>query len=101
MIKPNELRIGNWVHEVGPAFKREVQVIAIDSDREHEHLKGVATVREYLDNGESFGDVGKWLDRLHPIPLTPEWLVNNVITSINKTILVNTLIIFIVYLFFW
>lgn len=66
MIEAKKLRIGNWV-EVDGKYR---QVLAVDSI--HSYLQDKGSIRYFVD--ESYGDAGRWLSKINPIPLTPELL---------------------------
>jgi hypothetical protein len=65
-----ELRLGNYLLYDGRVVI--VSMLSIDIREEFEKLIGFC----YLDNlsNEYYGNVGQTIDKLNPIPLTPEWL---------------------------
>lgn len=73
MIKPEDLRIGNWLQ-----FEdKPVQVESIDPLRElpERNLKCSIQIKEWLTD-KHYTYTGKWLNRFEPLQLTPEWLEN-------------------------
>jgi hypothetical protein len=77
-MEANELRIGNLVLTNNLEYRASdagkiAHVVAIDSEKVHEELKGTATIC-HLDS--EWGDTyGQWFVHLKPIPLTEEWLL--------------------------
>jgi len=67
MIPTNELRIKNWVLCDG----KPVQVQGIDPHRTSERHRGAIDIPDDILEGNT---VGKWIDKIHPIPLTPDVL---------------------------
>lgn len=71
MIKPEDLRIGNWLQ-----FEdKPVQVESIDPLRElpERNLKCSIQIKEWLTDIH-YTFTGKWLNRFEPIQLDTDWL---------------------------
>lgn len=66
MIKAEELRVGNLV-----AFNEEI--IKVDSILPHQSDSRTKMVG-MIEVKTPFEYIGRWLEHLTPIPLTPEWL---------------------------
>lgn len=69
-MKLSELRIGNFIEDEG----KILPIISIDSQRNHEELKGAVDLPVYDDKGRMWTTTGRWIERINPIPLTVEWL---------------------------
>lgn len=80
MIKPEELRIGNFVRvssDNSMIPKGAVcEVVAIDSERECEDKKGLAGLLQIVREEWDFSH-GVWCEGIEGIPITPEILEKN------------------------
>lgn len=80
MIKPEDLRIGNFVRvssDNSMIPKGTVcEVVAIDSERECEDKKGLAGLLQIVREEWEFSH-GVWCEGIEGIPITPEFLEKN------------------------
>lgn len=75
MIAAEELRIRNYVEVLdieGNSKNEIIQVIAIDSEKEYQDLKGTISYWHYI-NGRKVWTNGRWLKYIVPVKLTEEW----------------------------
>lgn len=76
-MKVQELRVGNLLITNNTSYRKSdvgkiACVVAIDSEKSFEELKGVATI--YHIDDEFRDTYGQFMHHLSPIPLTEEWL---------------------------
>lgn len=77
MIKPEEIRLNNWV-----LFEGKPRIIySIDPIREYEDLKCAISLKIFFRNGELYGFDHRWLSQCEPIILNEDVLLKSGFTK--------------------